>query len=83
MKCIYNIDDPIDINTVPNCVTNHEKQRANPLVEKKTPVIDHAVSDRVTKGSTHSVARSMESNNLDNNLDQQETRNGNISPDTH
>ena len=82
MQCIYNIDDPIDINTLPDCVTNHEKQRANPLVEKKTPVNDHALSDRMTNRSTQNVARARESNNFDNNFDQQETRNENTSPDT-
>ena len=38
IQCIYNIDNPHDINTLPDCVTNHEKQRVNPLVEKETPV---------------------------------------------
>ena len=42
MQCIYNIDNPLDINTLPNCVTNHEKQRANASVEKETPVNNFA-----------------------------------------
>ena len=41
MQCIYNKDNPHDFNTLTNCVTNHEKQRANPSVEKETPVNDH------------------------------------------
>ena len=36
----------------------------------------------MTNRSTQSVVRSRESNNFDNNLDQQETRNENTSPDT-
>ena len=82
MQCIYNKDNPHDFNTLTNCVTNHEKQRANPSVEKETPVNDHTLSDRMTNRSTQTVARSRESNNFDNNLDQQETRNENTSPDT-
>ena len=82
MQCIYNKDNPHDYNTLTNCVTNHEKQRANPSVEKETLVNDHTLSDRMTNRSTQTVARSRESNNFDNNLDQQETRNENTSPDT-
>ena len=37
----------------------------------------------MTNCSRLTVARSRESNNFDNNLDQQETRNENNSPDTH
>ena len=59
MQCIYDIDNTLDINNLPDCVTSHEKQRANASVEKETPV-----------------------NNFANNLDQQETRNRNISLDT-
>ena len=36
----------------------------------------------MTNRSTQTVARSRKSNNFDNNLDQQETRNENTSPDT-
>ena len=79
---IHNVDNRLDINALPNCVTNHEKQRANPSVEKKTPANDHTLSDHVINRSTQSVARSRETNNFANNLDQQETRNENISPDT-
>ena len=82
MHCIYKIDNLHDINTLLDCVTNHEKQRANPSVEKETPVNNHTLSDRTTNRSTQTVARSRESNNFANNLDQQETRNENISPDT-
>ena len=60
----------------------HEKQKANPSVEKETPVNDHTLSDRVINRSTQSVAISREKSNFANNLDQQETRNENISPDT-
>ena len=63
-------------------MTNHEKQRSNLSVEKETPVNNHTLSDRTTNRSTQTVARSRESNNFANNLDQQETRNENISPDT-
>ena len=81
-QCIYNIDNPHDINTLFDCMTNHEKQRANPSVEKETPVNNHTLSDRTTNRSTQTVARSRESNNFANNLDQKETRNENTSPDT-
>ena len=82
MHCIYKIDNLHDINTLLDCVTNHEKQRANPSVEKDTPVNNHTLSDRTTNRSTQTVARSRESNNFANNLDQKETRNENTSPDT-
>ena len=82
MHCIYKIDNLHDINTLLDCVTNHEKQRANPSVEKETPVNNHTLSDRTTNRSTQTVARSRESNNVANNLDQKETRNENTSPDT-
>ena len=82
MHCIYKIDNLHDINTLLDCVTNHEKQRANPSVEKETPVNNHTLSDRTTNRSTQTVARSRESNNFANNLDQKETRNENTSPDT-
>ena len=82
MQCIYKIDNPHDINTLLDCMTNHEKQRANPSVEKETPVNNHTLSNRTTNRSTQTVARSRESNNFANNLDQQETRNENTSPDT-
>ena len=82
MHCIYKIDNLHDINTLLDYVTNHEKQRANPSVEKETPVNNHTLSDRTTNRSTQTVARSRESNNFANNLDQKETRNENTSPDT-
>ena len=82
MHCIYKIDNLHDINTLLDCVTNHEKQRANPSVEKETPVNNHTLSDRTTNRSTQTVARSRESNNFANNLDQKEIRNENTSPDT-
>ena len=62
-------------------MTNNEKQRANPLAAKETPVNDHTLSDRVTNSSTQSVAHSRESTNFDNNLDEQVTRNENTSLD--
>ena len=55
MHCIYKIDNLHDINTLLDCVTNHEKQRANPSVEKETPVNDHTLSDRMTSHSTQTV----------------------------
>ena len=61
-------------------MTNHEKQRATPSVEKERPVNDHTLSDRMTNRSTQSVAHPRELNNFANNLDQQETRNKNTSP---
>ena len=79
MQCICNIDNPLNINTLSDCVTNHEKQRANPSVGKEISVNDHTLSDRVTNRSTQS---SSESNNFVNNLDQQETKNENTSLDT-
>ena len=82
MHCIYKIDNLHDINTLLDCVTNHEKQGANPSVEKETPVNNHTLSDRTTNRSTQTVARSRESNNFANNLDQKETRNENTSPGT-
>ena len=82
MQCIYKIDNPHDINTLLDCMTNHEKQRSNLSVEKETPVNNHTLSDRTTNRSTQTVARSRESNNFANNLDQKETRNENTSPDT-
>ena len=35
MQCIYNIDNPLDINTLPDCVTNHEKQGLILWLKKK------------------------------------------------
>ena len=81
IQCIYNKDNPLDINTLPDCGTKHEKQRATPSVEKETVVNDHTLSDGMTNRSTQSVARPRESNNFANNLDQEETRNENTSPD--
>ena len=79
---IHNVDNHLDINTIPDCVTNHKIQRDNPSVEKETPVNNHTLSDRVINRSTRCVARSSETNSFANSLDQQETRNENISPDT-
>ena len=64
-------------------MTNHEKEGANPSIEKETPVNNHTLSDRVIKRSTQSVAHSRETTNFANTLDHQETRNENTSPDTH
>ena len=72
---IHNVDKQLDINTLPNCVTNHEKRRATHAVEKETPVSDHTLSDHVINRGKQSVARSRETNNFANNLDQQKTRN--------
>ena len=78
---IHNVDNQLDINTLLNCVTNHEKRRATHSVQKETPVNDHTLSDRVINRGKQNVARSRETNNFANNLDQQKTRNKNISTD--
>ena len=70
-------------NTLPNCVTNHEKRKATHSVEKETPAKNRTLSDRVINRGKQSVARSTKTNNLNNNLDQQKTRNNDISTDSH
>ena len=52
---IHNVDNQLDINAIPNCLTNRGKG---------------------------SVGCSRETNNFANNLDQQKTRNEDISTDT-
>ena len=76
-----NAGNQLDINTLPNCVTNHEKWKAIHSVEKETPANDHNLSDRVINYGKPSVARSRETHNFDNNLNQQKTRNNNIPTD--
>ena len=82
IKDVHNTDNPLDINTLPNCLTNHGKRRVPHLVEKKIPANDHTLSDCVINRGKQRVARSRESNNSANNLDQQKTRNEDISIDT-
>ena len=50
------IDNQLDINTIPNCMNNHSKQRATHLAEKETPANDHTQSDRVINCRKQSVA---------------------------
>ena len=69
-------------NTLPNCVTNHDKPKVTHSVEKETPANNHTVSDRVITRGKQSVARSTETNNFNNNLDQQTTRNNDILTDS-
>ena len=75
---IHNVDNQLDINTIPNCMNNHGKQRATHLVEKETPANDHTQSDRVINRGKQSVVCSRETNNFAKNLDQQKTRNEDI-----
>ena len=70
-------------NTLPNCMTNHEKRKATHSVEKETPAKNRTLSDRVINRGKQSVAHSTKTNNLNNNLDQQKTRNNDISTDSH
>ena len=79
----HNVNDQLDINTLLNCVTSHEKPKATHSVEKETPANDHTLSDRVINRGKQSVACSRETNNFVNNLDQQKTRNNNIPTDNH
>ena len=76
-----NADNQLDINTLSNCVTNHEKWKAIHSVEKETPANNHTLSDRVINRGKQSVARSRETHNFDNNLDQQKARNNDIPND--
>ena len=79
---IHNVDHQLDINTIPNCVTNHGKRMTTHSVEKETPANDHTLSDRVTNRGKQSVACSRETKKFASNLDQQKTRNEDISTDT-
>ena len=62
---------PLAINTIPNCVTNHENQKITHSAKKKIPGNNPSMinSDKQT------VARSMETNNFNNNFDQQKITN--------
>ena len=70
-------------NTLPNCVTNHEKRKATHSVEKETSANNHTLSHRVINCGKQSVAHSTETNNFNNNLDQQKTRNNHIPTVSH
>ena len=68
---IHNEDHQLDINTLPDCVTNRGKLQTAHSVEKKTPASDHALSDRVITRAKQTVSRSEEINNSANSHDQQ------------
>ena len=76
---IHNVDKQLDINALPNCATNQGKRRATHSVEKETAVKDHTLSDSVINHGKQSIACSRKTNNFANNLDQQKTRNEDIS----
>ena len=78
-----NANNQLAINTLPNCATNHEKQNATHPIEKETLASNHTLSGRVINRGKQSVARSTETNNFNNNLDQQKTRNNDIPTDNH
>ena len=82
IKDVHNIDNPLDINTLPNCLTNHGKRRVPHSVEKKTPANDDTLLGCVINHGKQYVARLRELNNSANKLDQQKTRNEDISTDT-
>ena len=67
---IHSVDHQLDVNTLPDCVTNRGKLQTAHSVEKKTPASDHALSDRVITRGKQTVARSGEINNFVNNHDQ-------------
>ena len=78
-----NVNNQLASNTLPNCVTNHDKGKAIHSVEKVTPANNHTLSDCMINRGKQSVARSTETNNFNNNIDQQKTRNNDIPTDSH
>ena len=75
-------DNHLASNTLPNCVTNHDKPKVTHSVAKETSANNHTLSDRVINRGKQSVARSTEINNFNNSLDQQKTRNNDIPTDS-
>ena len=63
-------------------MNNHGKQMAAHLVEKETPANDHTQSDHLINRGKQSVARSRATNDFAKSLDQQKTKNEDISTDT-
>ena len=53
---IHNEDQQLDMNTLPDCVTNRGKLQTAHSIEKKTPASDHALSDRVITHGKQIVA---------------------------
>ena len=78
-----NADNQLASNTLPNCVTNHDKRKSTHSTEKETSSNNHTLSDRVINCGKQGVARSTETNNFNNNLDQQKTRNNDIPAVSH
>ena len=70
-KSSQDIDNQLDINTLPNCVFNRGKESVTDSVEKETFSSDHTLQNCVNNCGKQSVAGSREGKDFPNNHDQQ------------